>query len=180
MKKKFIESIAIPEGVIFEYKSNILKTQKGDQIIKRKLDIPNIKINLEEKSIFLESSSGSRNEFKNIKTTIAHIKNMISGLENPFVYELEACNVHFPMTLKTDGEFLIINNFLGEKVPRRAKLMKEVDLTIKGSKITISSLNREAAGQTAANIEKSTKIKNRDRRVFQDGIYIVNRPGGKK
>ena len=47
---------------------------------------------------------------------------MFSGLQNKFVYKLEACNVHFPMTIKIEQGFLIINNFLGEKIPRKAKM----------------------------------------------------------
>jgi len=37
--------------------------------------------------------------------------------------------------------------------------------------------NLEDAGQTAANIERATKIKGFDPRVFQDGIYIIEKPG---
>ncbi len=79
------------------------------------------------------------------------------------------------MTLKIDGSRLLINNFLGEKTARIAKILPEVVIEIKGQKITITSANKDAAGQTAANVEKATKIRNRDRRVFQDGIYITEK-----
>jgi len=39
-------------------------------------------------------------------------------------------------------------------------------------------LNKEAVGQTAANIEQKTKIKVYDPRVFQDGIYLVEKGVG--
>ena len=39
--------------------------------------------------------------------------------------------------------------------------------------VIVSGIDKEAVGQTAANIERSTTVKNRDRRVFQDGIYRV-------
>jgi large subunit ribosomal protein L6 len=41
--------------------------------------------------------------------------------------------------------------------------------------VTVSGSDREKVGQTAANIEMACKIKKRDRRVFQDGIYIVSK-----
>jgi large subunit ribosomal protein L6 len=80
------------------------------------------------------------------------------------------------MTLKVEGSKLAINNFLGEKKPRFAEILPNVNVDIKGQNITVSSPDKEAAGQTAANFEKATKVKNRDRRIFQDGIYIVEKP----
>jgi large subunit ribosomal protein L6 len=69
---------------------------------------------------------------------------------------------------------------LGEKIPRYANIISGVEINVKGQEITITSHDIEAAGQTAANIEKATKVRNRDRRIFQDGIYIVEKPGREK
>ena len=79
------------------------------------------------------------------------------------------------MTLKVEKNYLIINNFLGEKTPRHAKILPEVSVDIKGPKVIVSSRNKESAGQTVANIEKATIVRKRDRRVFQDGIFLVER-----
>ena len=43
--------------------------------------------------------------------------------------------------------------------------------------ITIESPDKELAGNTASQLELLTAVKNRDLRVFQDGIYIVNKAG---
>lgn len=181
MKQKIQEELEIPSGISCTLNEKIFNVSKGSVSLSKKLDVPSIKIEIKGNKIILSTEKGNKKELKYIKSTIAHIKNMFLGSENKYLYKLEACNVHFPMTLKVEGSYLSINNFLGEKVSRKAKIMPGVEIEVKGAKITLSSHDKEAAGETATNIEKATKIKNRDRRIFQDGIFIVEKPnGGKK
>ena len=81
------------------------------------------------------------------------------------------------MTLKLEGDNAIIKNFLGEKVDRKVKLPGNIEVKLDKDIITITSVNKEFAGQAAANLEKVTKIRKKDRRIFQDGIYIINKSG---
>ncbi len=178
MKHKMEEKIEVPEGINCSYVSGILACKKDSKEYTRRISIPGASVKVENNLIILSCIKGNKSHYNKIKSNIAHIKNIFSGLQEKFVYKLESANVHFPMTLKVDSGFLIINNFLGEKFPRRAKILHSVDVEVKGNLITISSHDKEAAGQTAANFEKAGKVKSRDRRVFQDGIYIVERPGG--
>jgi large subunit ribosomal protein L6 len=46
---------------------------------------------------------------------------------------------------------------------------------IKGDTITVSGIDLEQVSQSAANIELATKIQNYDPRVFQDGIYLIEK-----
>ena len=180
MKYKIQEKIEIPAGIKCEFKNGSLKCTKNSIEITRKIDAPGIIVKIQDNFVILECNKGNKNHLKIIKSLVAHVENIISGLEKPFTYVLEACNVHFPMTFKVENNFLLINNFLGEKTPRTAKIMTNASIEIKGQKIFVSSSNKEFAGQTAANFEKATKIKNRDRRIFQDGLYIVQKPGDEK
>ena len=50
-------------------------------------------------------------------------------------------------------------------------------MKVKGQEIIVEGIDKEATGQTAANIEQATRITKWDRRVFQDGIYIVEKAG---
>jgi len=180
MKTLFLEKIDIPSGIECEYKDKTLICRKNSIELKRKINIPNVSITFKDNSITFTSKKAAKKERKTITSYLYHIKNIFEGLEKKFVYKLEACNVHFPMTLKIEGNKLIINNFLGEKTPRYAEILSNVDVQIKGTLISISSHDKEAAGQTSANFEKATKVSNRDRRIFQDGIYITEKPGDKK
>jgi large subunit ribosomal protein L6 len=70
---------------------------------------------------------------------------------------------------------VIIENFLGEKSPRRTKIVGRAEVRVKGNEIVVTGIDKEECGQTAANLEQATRVKNLDPRVFQDGIYIVRR-----
>ena len=100
---------------------------------------------------------------------------MLDGLSEGFKYKLKICSGHFPMSVNVEGSKLKIKNFLGEKIPREATLLKGVKVEVKGNEISLEGSDIEKLGQTASNIEQSTRITNRDRRVFQDGIYIVEK-----
>ena len=80
-------------------------------------------------------------------------------------------------TVKIEGNKAIIKNFLGEKIQRESSIPEGAEMEIKKDIIIIKSLNKEIAGQTAANLEIATKVRGRDKRIFQDGIYIVEKCG---
>src|SRR3989338_1496503 len=159
MKKEITESFDIPPGISCEANGRKLTFRKDSLEMSIILDAPNISLSIKDSKIVLSCKKGNKKEFKVIKSFIAHVNNIFKGLNKKFIYKLEACNLHFPMTLKMDKGYLSINNFLGEKISRRAIILPGVDIEIKGPKIEVSSANREAAGHTVANIEKATKIK---------------------
>lgn len=177
MRNKLTESIEIPAGVNCSFSGVKFECSKGSTKLSRVITLPNILIKIDGKNVTFECAKANKNELKRIKSQLAHLKNLFDGLDKKYTYKLQACNVHFPMTLKVEGSRLAINNFLGEKKSRYANIVPGVEVDVKGQNLTITSHDREAAGQTAANIETATKVRNRDRRIFQDGIYIVERPG---
>jgi len=101
----------------------------------------------------------------------SHINNMFKGVTEGFHKDLKLIYSHFPFTLEKKGNDIIIKNFLGEKVPRKAKVYGDVDIKISKSGVTLSSLDIESIGQTYLSLKRATKIKDKDPRVFQDGLY---------
>lgn len=107
----------------------------------------------------------------------AHLRNMLVGATKGFEYKLKIVYAHFPIKTSVKADQFVIENFLGEKFPRKTKILGATKVNIKGDQVLVTGPNVEDAGQTAANIERATKIKGFDPRVFQDGIYIVEKPG---
>ena len=81
------------------------------------------------------------------------------------------------MNVSISGQELIIKNFLGESVPRKVTILPGADVKVNGTEIIVSGSDKEVAGQTAARIENLCRITNRDRRIFQDGCYIIEKAG---
>jgi large subunit ribosomal protein L6 len=177
MNKDLERAVEIPEGVEVVVSGNDFAVKGNGKELKRSFDLGKVKAKVGDGKILLAAKGATRNESRMIGTTWAHLKNMIKGVAGDFVYELKVCNVHFPMNVKLNGDVITIKSFLGETTERKAKVLPNVKVDIKGSDITVSSSDIEAAGQTAANLEKATRLTGRDRRIFQDGIFITNKCG---
>ena len=178
MRKKHTFSVEIPEGVSCDIKDSVLECKKENVALQRKIYAIGTDAVVKDGKITFTCEKANKKNVAIMGSYASHIKNMFRGLEKSFVYELEICNVHFPITVKIEGGKILISNFLGEKINRSAKILGGVEVEIKGHKITVSGPDIERTGQTAANIEKASKVSNKDRRIFQDGIFITNKPGG--
>lgn len=177
MKEEIKKEIVLPAAVKAELNDGIVKLKGPKGEIERKFIHPKINISLEEGKIVLFVSKGTKREKMLIGSFAAHLKNMVRGVEEPFVYILKICSGHFPMNVSISGQEFIVKNFLGESVPRRAQIVKGAEVKINGTEIKVTSLDRELAGLMASRIENLCRITNRDLRIFQDGCYITHKAG---
>lgn len=113
-------------------------------------------------------------------TAAARIRNMIRGVRAGFTFKMKVVHAHFPVTLKVieKERKLLIENFTGEKTPRIARIVGDSKVKASGDEIIIQGINLEDVSQTAANIEQSTRIRDKDQRVFLDGIYVFEKKEG--
>ena len=171
------EKITIPDNVEVTIENNNL-TVKGEKgSISRVFTHPKIDLKINNKIIELICKKPRRKDEAVTGTFAAHIKNMIKGVTEGFEYKMKTVFSHFPIKTIVEGNEFIIQNFLGERSARRAKILDGVTVEVKGDDITIQGVDKEKVGQTAANIERATAVKNRDVRVFQDGVYQVSKGG---
>ncbi len=181
MRRKITKEIQIPSGIECKFEDNLFICKKNNDIVYKKILLPSkITIKIDNDKVVVSSDKANKKLHAIINTIAAHINNLFKGHEKDFIYELEICNVHFPMSVKAEKNQVVITNFLGEKQKRTAKILQNVNVEVKANMIIVSSKDIEAAGQTAANIEHATQISKRDRRVFQDGCFITKKPGDKE
>jgi large subunit ribosomal protein L6 len=171
-------SVEIPEDVDAQVDGRIvtIRGEKGELI--RDFSHAPINIQLDEKTVTVQASWPRKKEAALVGTVRSHIQNMVKGVTKGFTYKMKIVFSHFPITVKIQGKTFSINNFTGERSPRNAKIMGNSKVIVKGDDIIIQGINLEDVSQTAANIQNSTKIRNKDPRVFLDGIYVYEEHEG--
>jgi large subunit ribosomal protein L6 len=172
------KTVDVGDGVkvSFDTKSGELTVIGPQGTLKRTFSNPKIKIECKDKEVSLYCNLPRRKEYALIGTWAAHLKNMVEGVTSGFEYKMKIVYSHFPIKTHVKDNELIIENFLGEKLPRKAKMVGETKVKVSGDQIVLNGIDIEATGQSMANIERATKIKGYDPRVFQDGIYLVEHP----
>ena len=179
MKKEFIQTVKIPEGIEVEIEGNILKVKGKEGENSREFKTDRLIFEKKNNEIIIGSKKATKKEKKMINTIKSHISNMMQGVQEKFEYKLKICYNHFPFTVEIKEKEALIKNFLGEKTPRKVKIPEGVEVKIEKDIVEIKSVDKEVAGQTAANFETATRIRLRDRRVFQDGLFIIEKSGRK-
>ncbi len=178
MKKKINIVIKIPDDIEcnIDGKKVIVSGKNGK--LEQELD-PLIEIQKDDDRLLIFKERAGKKERKIAGTMAAKIKNLIKGIQEGFTYKLKVAYSHFPMRVEFDSvkRIVMIKNFLGERRVREAVVLPNVDIKVHSEVIEIKSIDKEAAGQSAANIEKATKVRRKDIRIFQDGIYIFSKPG---
>ena len=127
-------------------------------------------------AVVIESDEDDAKTMSTLGTFESHVSNMFHGVSDGWTYEMEVFYNHFPMQVSVEGEEVVIENFLGERAPRRTPIRGDTDVEIDGERITLRGPDIEAVGQTAADIEQLTRVTDKDVRVFQDGAYITQKP----
>jgi large subunit ribosomal protein L6 len=159
MAAKIREEVEVPEGVEVKLSGKMIEASGPKGKLAYKFDIPGVELK-------------HRAAVGMIRACLA---NMFKGVTTGFAYKLRVVYSHFPITIKVDGKRVLIQNFLGERAPRVAKIVGDVGVEVKEDEIIVQGIDRNEVGQTAFNIEQATFIRHRDPRVFQDGCYIVEK-----
>ena len=170
--------IEIPDDVSAETEHLELTVEGPNGSVTRRLWYPDIDVSVEDGAVVIASENADAKTNATVGTFESHVSNMIHGVTEGWEYTMEVYYAHFPMQVSVEGEEVVIENFLGEKAARRAPIRGDTDVQVDGETVRLTGSDKEAVGQTAADIEQLTKVTDKDTRVFQDGVYIVEKPTG--
>ncbi|XP_044748156.1 60S ribosomal protein L9 [Coccinella septempunctata] len=172
------QTVKIPKGITVSAKSRVVTVTGPRGVLKRSfkhlaLDIRMINPRL----LKVEKWFGTRKELASVRTVCSHVENMLKGVTKGYQYKMRAVYAHFPINCVTieNDTVIEIRNFLGEKFIRRVKMAPGV--TVKNSQkqkdeLILEGNSLEDVSRSAALIQQSTTVKNKDIRKFLDGLYV--------
>jgi large subunit ribosomal protein L6 len=168
--------LQIPDKVSAEVDRLDLTVEGPNGSVTRRLWYPDISVSVADGAVVIASDEDDANTLSTMGTFESHVENMFHGVTEGWEYEMEVFYSHFPMQVTVEGEEVVIENFLGERAPRRTPIHGDTDVEVDGEQLTLRGPDIEAVGQTAADIEQLTRVPDKDVRVFQDGAYITEKP----
>ena len=169
-------ALEIPDDVSAEMDHLELTVEGPQGSVTRRLWYPDVSVDIDGDELVIESDEDDAKTRATVGTFESHVENMFHGVTEGWEYEMEIFYSHFPMQVRAEGDEVVIENFLGEKAPRKTPIHGDTDVDVDGEEITLSGPSIEDVGQTAADIEQLTRVTDKDVRVFQDGVYITQKP----
>ncbi|MEM3696659.1 MAG: 50S ribosomal protein L6 [Candidatus Bathyarchaeia archaeon] len=171
-------TIQIPEDVEVTLQGRKVTVKGVKGTLTRDFSSAPVSMQLDGKTLRIWAEWPRKREAALVGTIYSHIQNMITGVRKGFTCKLKIVFSHFPISVKIKDKTVLIENFTGERNPRKAKIIGDVQVKVQSEDIIVQGINLEDVSQTAANIEQATKVKRKDPRVFLDGIYVYEKIEG--
>ena len=175
LKELHEERVEIPNGVNVNLNNNIIEIKGPLGKVSKDFSKIIAEVSINNNIVSIKSFSNRKKHISTTTTSKSLIKNMIIGVTKGFTYKLKIVFAHFPITVKVKGNQVHIENFYGERSPRIAQIIGNSKIEVKEDDIIVKGISIYDVGQTAANIEQATKVKNKDLRVFLDGVYVYDK-----
>ncbi|MFH1095776.1 MAG: 50S ribosomal protein L6 [Candidatus Micrarchaeota archaeon] len=167
-KKIITETVAIPAGVTVQMGGAQVSVSGPKGKNSRSLSLRGVVITLKGQNVEVTGP------LREAGTVRSHLFNMVNGSKDGYTQKMKVIYAHFPIAIEIKGKEIVVKNFVGEKQPRRIHIVGDTKVEAKVPAVTVSGPCKEDVFQTVANIRQSTRIKKRDSRIFQDGIYPVD------
>lgn len=172
------ETIQVPADVEVSLEGRKITVKGPKGTLTRDFSHEPVSIELNGKLVKTWAEWPRKKESALVGTVNSHIQNMITGVTKGFTYKLKIVFSHFPISVKLKEKTVLVENFTGERSPRKSKIIGDVKVKIQGEDIIVQGISLEDVSQTAANVEQATKVKRKDPRIFLDGLYVFEQVEG--
>ncbi|NIP62461.1 MAG: 50S ribosomal protein L6 [Nitrosopumilaceae archaeon] len=176
--QKFATEVAIPERVQLTLKKEMLHVNgplgKTYQNFKR---VP-VDLEISDNKIIINSQGKRKRDYAILNTVRKIIRNLCEGVVEGYTVKMKVVYAHFPITVKAQDKWVLIENFQGERSARKAKIVGDTKVIPKGEDVLVTGPVLTDVTQTAAHIQQKTKIRRKDHRVFLDGIFVYEKTKG--
>lgn len=177
-EKPVEQIISIPDGVEVSLKKSMLHVKgKLGSTYKSFKKIP-VNIEVSDDKVTVRAAGTRKRDYAILNTARSIIRNLCEGVQDGYTIKMKVVFAHFPITVKTKDGKILIENFQGERSARIANIVGSTKVEPKGEDVIITGPVLTDVTQTAANLQQNTKVKNKDHRVFLDGIYVYEKTKG--
>ena len=168
------QPIPIPKGVEVKLEGDSITVQGPKGKLERSIH-PKVKVDIESENIVVSVTDQTRETRAFHGLFRALIANMVTGVTSGFNKALEIVGVGYRAELK--GRTAIFH--LGYSHPIDFELPKGIDAQIDKTKVTLSSIDKELLGRTAAKIRSFRKPEPYKGKGIKYADEVIRRKAGK-
>lgn len=170
-----IKTIVLPQGVTASVKGRELLMKGPNGTASKEFGRIPVDVDVQTNKVTVTPFTGKKKDVISANTVSSIVKGLVHGVTKGYEYKMKVVFAHFPVTVKVKDDTVLIENFMGERSPRVAKVLSGCKVSTEGDDIIIKGTSLEKIGQTAANVEQATRVKRKDQRIFLDGVYVYEK-----
>ena len=171
-------TIPIPDKVKVTLKKRMFYVEGSLGKTRKDFKRTPVDLSIDGKNVILKSVGIRKRDYAIFNTAQSIIKSLIEGVQKGYTFKMKIVYAHFPITIKVKDGNILVENFQGERAPRISKIRGDTKVIIKGDDVILTGPVLTDVSQTAASLQQNTKVKNKDHRVFLDGIYLFKKSPG--
>jgi large subunit ribosomal protein L6 len=169
-------TLNIPDKVTVDINGNRISIKGALGTNTRKFNANLLSIKKASNTIVIEPATEEhlhRKASNAAKAVAKEIRNDFAGVDKDYEVRMQTVFQHFPITVEIKPGVVSIKNMLGERDVRKANIIGATKVESKEQTLRVYGTSLDDVKQTALNIRTACKIRHKDDRTFQDGIYYA-------
>src|SRR5271167_4053144 len=136
-KEEGLRKVELPQGVTGKVTGRelVMKGPNGSatKVFQR---IP-VDVQVNGNQVVITPFTGKKKDVISANTVSSIVRAMVHGVTKGYEYKMKVIFAHFPVTVKIKDDTVMVENFMGERSPRLAKILAGCKVTTEGDDIII-------------------------------------------